>query len=700
MSLATAPMCASTWARCRWRASGSSGCGKCSWRGCMSDASLARKLAGSSFRRADTHRDERANEKFNRIESWLADLPALLGAAHLSRRTIGSFGDLVGQMAKPLQSASPEGIGQRYRAELARLKGAPHDEQALAGLFACIGLGSKAALGMWPHPVQFAGARVLLTGRLSEMQTGEGKTLVAGLAATAMAGSGAHVHVVSTNDYLAQRDSEEMAPLFAFFGLSVAFVREGMEPDERKAAYRCDICYVSGKELVFDYLKDRLAGHGVLPSKVTQLHRMLDGDAAQTSDPLIPALHFAIVDEADSVLIDEARTPMILSKEAPGLHEPEILAWATRQAARMVADVDYKSIKGRDFELLPGALDRCEPVPATAKPVWGSAAWRQLLLRQALTARHLFNRDQHYILAEGKVQIVDESTGRVMPDRSWEQGLHQLIESKEGLECSAARETLARMTFQRFFRRYFLLSGLTGTAAEATRELWAVYRLKVVRIPTHKVSRRARLVDLCQPSFALKWQTVADDAQAAAARGQPVLIGTRSVEASEQLAAELVRRGIDHRVLNARQDAEEASIVASAGQPGRITVATNMAGRGTDIKLTPESRQAGGLHVILTEFHESARVDRQLFGRSGRQGDPGTARAIVCAQDVLFKQEGGWLAGLLARPMPDKGRRVALNAAVRWAQRRAQKQAYKARMQTMKQDRQLSRLIGFAGKTL
>jgi len=319
------------------------------------------------------------------------------------------------------------------------------------------------------------------------------------------------------------------------------------------------------------------------------------------------------------------------------------------------------------------------------------------MLRQALCAIQLFLRDQHYIIVDDKVQIVDESTGRVMADRSWEQGLQQMIETKEGLPATMGRETMARMTFQRFFRRYFLLAGLTGTAAEASRELWSVYRLRVRKVPPNRPSRRERRRPRCEATLSAKWQAVADDACAARARGQPVLVGTRSVEASEQVAAEFVRRGVAHVVLNARQDAEEAQIVGAAGAPGRITVATNMAGRGTDIKLAPEAREAGGLHVVLTEFHESPRVDRQLFGRSGRQGEAGSVRAIVSAEDALFARQPAFVKRALASA-PGLLRRAALRWAVRRAQAQAERMAYKARMQTLRQDRELNRMIGFAGR--
>jgi preprotein translocase subunit SecA len=666
----------------------------------MSDATLIRALAGPQFRRADTLRDERGVARTHKVEEFLVGLPGWLPPGRERARAIAGLAEQVAAVAQTLREADDAAVVQRFRAEFERAK--QHqlslgDAQLLAPVFACIGEASRRKLGMWPHPVQFAGARVLLTGRLAEMQTGEGKTLVAGLAATALAGSGAMVHVISTNDYLAQRDCEEMTPLFEFFGLSGGHVIGGMEADERRTAYRNSICYVSGKEVVFDYLKDRLAGHGAVSARVSQLRRMWQPEASGDAQPLIPALHAAIVDEADSVLIDEARTPMIISRETPGLYETELLQWAIGAARTLKAGVHYKLREAREIELLPAAVEQAGLPPEGVRPVWRSATWREMLLRQALTALHLYTRDQHYILAEGKVQIVDESTGRVMADRSWEQGLHQLIEIKEGLEATQGRETMARMTFQRFFRRYYLLAGLTGTGAEASRELWSVYRLKVRRIPPNRANQRRRLTDECTATPAQKWQRVADDAVVAAVRGQAVLIGTRSVEASEQIGAELTLRHVEHVVLNARQDTEEASIVAQAGQPGRITVATNMAGRGTDIKLKPEALAAGGLHVILTEFHESPRVDRQLIGRSGRQGNVGSARAIVSAQDGLFEQQPKALLALLAASRGAAQRRL-LRWIVRACQSRAERRAYQARMQTLKQDRELHRLIGFAGK--
>ena len=666
----------------------------------MSDSVLLRNLAGSSFRRADSQRDERAAEPVRPVEDFLRNLAGWWPPQREAASSIQRLNAAVMQSAQGLRDLTDAEVAAEFHRRILGLKTGPaaaSDLQHLPAVLACTAEACRRRIGLWPHPVQFAGVRALLRGQLAEMQTGEGKTLVAAIAATAMAGAGASVHVISTNDYLARRDCEEMSPVFGFFGLAAGVVAGGMSPDDRRNAYAQGICYASGKELVFDYLKDRLGGHGVLPVRVAQLHALVADTQQPRPAPLIPALHFAIVDEADSVLIDEARTPMILSRESPPVFEPELLAWAMASAQRLQAGRHFRINAARDLDLLPGAVDLALPMPAATRGMWQARPLREHLLRQALIALHLYHRDQHYILADGKVQIVDESTGRVMPDRSWEQGLHQLIETKEQVALTAGRETLSRMTYQRFFRRYYLVSGLTGTAAEASRELWSVYRLKVCRIPPNRPDRRTMLAPSCQPTAQDKWVAVADEAVAAARRGQPVLVGTRSVQASEQIAAELARRGVAHVVLNARQDAEEAQIVAQAGESGRITVATNMAGRGTDIKPDAAARQAGGLHVILTEYHESPRVDRQLFGRSGRQGEPGTARAIVSTQDALFDGEARLIKRLLAQT-PAGAQRGLLHWLRKRAQQRAERRAYQTRLQTLQQDKELHRMIGFAGR--
>lgn len=664
----------------------------------MFEPRLARSAAGGLFRRADTQRDERAGEAPRAIEDFLRDMAGWLPPARLSPRELRLQVAAVEQAEAALRATNDAELADRFRTEVQCLRiSDAADSTHLAQVLACVALACERRLQLRPHPVQLAGARALLAGRLVEMQTGEGKTLVAAMAATAMAGTGAAVHVISTNDYLARRDAEDMSPLFGFFGLTVGCIQGGMSESQRRSAYASPICYAAGKEVVFDYLKDGLAGHGLLPARVTHLQKMLAAPArGGRQQPLIPALHFAIVDEADSVMIDEARTPMILSHPAPPSFEVALLEWAIASARCLKAGRDFKIGVGRQLELRGGALARALPMPQGTPCAWQTAGWREQLLRQALSALHLYRRDQHYILSESKVVIVDESTGRVMPDRSWEQGLHQLIETKEGVPLTQGRETLARMTYQRFFRRYYLLSGLTGTAAEASRELWSVYRLRVLRIPPNRPKCVTRLPDLCLPDADAKWGAVAATAVASAALGRPVLIGTRSVQASEQIAQALSQAGVPHVVLNARQDAEEAQIIARAGLAGHITVATNMAGRGTDIRLDEQALAAGGLHLILTEFHESPRIDRQLFGRSARQGQPGVVQAIVSSGDALFEHQPRLLRRALERP--GWLGRLMLRGLVRLAQAQAERRAYHVRLQTLKQDRELHRLIGFAGR--
>ncbi|HKB84041.1 MAG TPA: prepilin peptidase, partial [Burkholderiales bacterium] len=381
------------------------------------------------------------------------------------------------------------------------------------------------------------------------------------------------------------------------------------------------------------YLRDRMVLGGK-PRAIAMKVDALSGAGAGRK-LLLRGLQFAIVDEADSVLVDEARTPLILSAEAKHGQE-ELLHRQALDLANQLDDADYTVANGA-IELTQDGEKKLEDLAHSRSGVWKGPHRREQLVRQALTALHVFQRDKHYLVREGKVVIIDEHTGRLMPDRSWEQGLHQLIEIKEECEVTGRRDTLARISYQRFFRRYLHLAGMTGTASEVAGELWAVYRLRVAKIPTHKPVRRTRYADQIYGNSKRKWKAVIASIGILRAAGRPVLIGTRSVAASEQLAALLDGAGIPYRLLNARQDQHEAEIVAQAGIPGCITVATNMAGRGTDIKLAPGVAEAGGLHVIATELNDSGRIDRQLFGRCGRQGDPGSCEAILAVEEDLMK---------------------------------------------------------------
>lgn len=571
-------------------------------------------------------------------------------------------------------------------------------DPALANAFALVREASRRTLGMRHHDVQLLAGRALLRGRLAEMSTGEGKTLAATLAACTAAVTGAVVHVVTVNDYLAERDAEHNRPLFEMLGLSVGVVLQDMEIPKRREAYASDITYVSNKELTFDYLKDCIAlGEASLTQQ--RLRELAGGGHGEP--PILRGLHVAIIDEADSVLIDEAGTPLIISETLPDDLDPAIYTQSITLAGSLRQDIDFVQGAHRDIWLTATGKQVVRKASAGFGGLWHSPLWREEFVQKALSAIHGFQRDQHYILADGKVQIVDESTGRVMPDRTWERGLHQMIESKEGCEVTGQRRTLAQITYQRFFGRYLLLCGMTGTAQEVAAEVKRCYDLSITRIPTHKPSRRKRLADRICANSELRWREVARRAAEMAATGRSVLVGTRSVEASERLGTLLQDAGILHAVLNARQDETEAEAVAQAGQPGRITVATNMAGRGTDIKLASEVEQAGGLHVILTEFHESARVDRQLFGRCARQGDPGSTEAIVSIDDELFRQFAPPLGRLLMRALVGKQRHSErwMRRWVTYVQDRAERHYRRQRTDTMRRDSEWVRALGFVGKT-
>lgn len=567
----------------------------------------------------------------------------------------------------------------------------------LATAFAIIREASRRILGMRHHDVQLMAGRFLLQGKIAEMSTGEGKTLAATLAICTAAATGASVHVVTVNDYLAERDAEKNEPLLSFFGFSLGVVISDIELEERRRKYANDIVYVSNKELTFDYLKDRISAGGILDSHLKL--RRLEGSRFQP--PLIlTGLHVAIVDEADSVLIDEARTPLIISETVPDDIDPEVYRQAIAMAQALKADVDFVQSKDRDIWLTAAGNQSLDAMTGDLDGLWKSTLWRRELMQKALSALYLFQRDQHYIVAEDKVQIVDEFTGRAMPDRTWERGLHQMIEVKESCEISGQRKTLSQITYQRFFGRYLLLSGMTGTAKEIEPELKRVYDISVAKVPTHKASRRERLSDRVFLTSDERWRHVAERAAELAALGRAVLVGTRSVEGSEYLGRLLSDRGQAHTVLNARQDEIEAEAVAQAGLPGKITVATNMAGRGTDISLSDEVEESGGLHVILTEFHESARVDRQLFGRAARQGDPGTVEAIVSLEDELFLRYAPLITRLAARsisPNPGVMQKKLFRLLVLYAQTKAEHYGRKIRLDTIKRDRKWLQALGFIG---
>src|SRR5262245_27674351 len=546
------------------------------------------------------------------------------------------------------------------------------------------------------------GGWALLQGKLVEMETGEGKTIAATLAASTVAMAGYPVHVITVNDYLAQRDADEMGPLYRLLGLSVGAVIQGMPKTARRQAYASSITYCTNKELAFDYLRDRVA----LVHRSSRLHLSLEklrsNNACRDEELVLRGLYFGIVDEADTVFIDEARTPLILSSTTGDAEEKAKCEQALELARRLDRGDDYAvDLAERGVSLTPAGRAKLDDFASDLEGVWTSVRAREELVTQALSALFLFLPDQHYVVSEGKVQIVDESTGRVMPDRSWERGLHQLIEVKENCEPTQRRETLARLTYQRLFRRYIRLAGMTGTAREVAREVRSVYGLDVVRIPLHRPSQRNYGRPIVCTTQKEKWCRVADVVERlAVAGGQPVLIGTRSVRSSEEISAVLHERRIEHTLLNAKQDQLEASVVALAGQLSRVTVATNMAGRGTDIRLGPGVAERGGLHVILTEYHESRRVDRQLLGRCARQGDPGGCEAIVSLEDEIYKVYAPGATRLVEGLVKGcaKVPGVLYEGLRRLAQFQAERRSAHVRVQNLKLDRRLDRVLAFSGR--
>lgn len=577
-----------------------------------------------------------------------------------------------------------------------------HRGEVLPQALAAVREVASRRLGERPYPVQLMGALALHRGWLAEMATGEGKTLTAGVAAVLTAWSGVPFHLITVNDYLAERDATWMTPLFATCGLSVGHVTGPMMPAERRRHYACDIAYTTSKEITADFLRDRLHLGQFTDVARWRVHQRFRLRGALPPGVVMRGLHSAIVDEADSVLIDEAVTPLIISGQGDEAVLRDLHARAGSVAEQLTEGVDYHvNQRFREIELLRPGRQRIAAAAEQWGERWRSGVQAAELVEQALAARRFFLRDRQYVIRDGKVVIVDEYTGRLMPNRKWRHGLHQAIEQKEGMEVSAPDTTLARMSFQRFFRLFRHLGGMTGTAWEVAGELWNLYRLPVVRIPPNRVNRRQQWPDRHFVTADEKWRAVVESIRTVREAGRPVLVGTRSVAASQELAERLRQSGCPFALLNAVQDSEEARIITEAGSPARITIATNMAGRGTDIRLGEGVAERGGLHVISTERHDSMRVDRQLFGRAGRQGDPGTAQAFVSMEDELLVQHAPGVlresaAFLLRRNI--SGHAHAAQFAIAGAQAVAERRARKSRARVLGMDTWLDEATGFSGR--
>ena len=493
-------------------------------------------------------------------------------------------------------------------------------DKLLPEAFALVREGAKRVLGLFPYKVQIMGGITLHNGNIAEMRTGEGKTLTATMPVYLNALSGDGVHVVTVNEYLSTRDAKEMGELYNFLGLSVGVNLTGQTPEEKRAAYYADITYSTNSELGFDYLRDNMV---VYKSQMVQR-----------------PLNYAVVDETDSILIDEARTPLIISGQAEKstvlYQRADFFVKALKEEEDYTIDLTSKSISLTDEGInkaeqtfrLPNLYD-----------VDNSALVHHI--DQALRANYIMIRDIDYVVDEGQVKIVDGFTGRIMEGRRYSDGLHQAIEAKEGVEVENESKTMATITYQNFFRMYRKLSGMTGTAKTEEEEFREIYNMNVITIPTNRPVQRIDAHDVIYPSLKSKFKAVVRDIKERHEKGQPILVGTVAVETSELISQMLHQEGIPHEVLNAKNHFKEAEIVMMAGQRGAVTIATNMAGRGTDIKLGKGVKELGGLCVIGTERHESRRIDNQLRGRSGRQGDPGATQFYLSLEDDLMKRFGG-----------------------------------------------------------
>jgi len=557
-------------------------------------------------------------------------------------------------------------------------------------------------IGESPFPVQIAGAFALESGSIVEMATGEGKTLTATMPATVASWRGQGCHIITVNDYLAERDAEWMGRIYRFCGLSVAHIAQGMSAADRRAAYLADITYCTNKEVTADFLRDRLVLGRLRGLSSTLLTKIVRAGQSIIDRLVQRGLNFAIVDEADSVLVDEAITPLIISGPAPNPEQVEAFREAADIVTHLNQDTDYRvNARYREVELTNEGRARLADLAETFGNIWQGARRREEIATKALVAKELYSLDKQYVIDDGKVVIVDDFTGRLMPDRSWRDGLHQAVEAKEKLEITPPKDTYARISFQRFFRMYSKLSGMTGTASEAAAEFWQIYHLPVVVIPTNRPCIRKNLPDIVLPTGPTKWKRILLEIRRVHETGRPVLVGTRSVRASEYISQLLETENLAHQVLNAVRHREEAQIVAGAGQTGRITVATNMAGRGTDIKLGRGVAKLGGLHVIASERNESARIDRQLFGRCARQGDPGSARAIVCLEDEFVSRYAKNLVAYMKKRYAyttNDISSITTRAVFRRSQLRAEKLALRQRKSVMRTDHWLEEQLSFTGR--
>ena len=609
------------------------------------------------------------------------------------------------RLVKKIDSLSPElesidddrlrkkSLGLKYDA----LSGMPLDD-LLVDAYALVREAARRSIGMKHYEVQLLGGIAMHNRSIAVMQTGEGKTLTASLPLYLHALTREGSHLATANDYLAYRDAKIMEPVFNLLGMSVGIVQSDTLRPQRQKSYAADITYSTSKEVGFDFLRDRLLQRQQEIGGDGFVSAMINADKRdQTDEPVQRGHNFMLVDEADSILIDEARTPLIVSSI------PDELAQAKLTLYRWCADVCEKFVLNEHYTLKPKSkqLDlnaagrrfvRKLPKPVMLDKTPILEIYEQI--EQAIYVNENYVRDRHYIIREGEIVIVDEFTGRLSEGRKWKSGIHQAIEARENVEISIETSESARITIQDLFLKYTRLAGMTGTAGNSGKELRKIYDTTVVVIPTNKPSRREQLPDLVFGTEQQKWEAIVEEIDSVCQTGRPVLIGTRSIDKSQRLSDLLNERNIDHDVLNAHQLAREAEIVAAAGGLNRVTVATNMAGRGTDIKVSDEALQLGGLHVICTELHESKRIDRQLIGRCGRQGDVGSFRQFLSLEDDILKVGLGedkvkQLAAYKSLPSSKLGRYAET---FRRAQRKIERNHFEARKMLLHREKLRSEL--------
>lgn len=555
--------------------------------------------------------------------------------------------------------------------------------------FALTGEALRRTTGMSYYDVQLCGGFVLAAGTIAEIQTGEGKTITTALPTVLHAWSQRGVHVATTNDYLSRRDHDELKPVYDLLGFSVGLLQPQGPVEEKIKAYACDITYGPGYEFGFDFLKDQLALRSRHRTRLGERFlRSLQGIDSREATPAQRGHAFAIIDEADSVLIDEATTPLILAGgKSSAATSPALYQFARRVSMDLSEDDDYiiDPIK-RSIRLTPDGWKRIHRSFDSRPPGQLARPWSQLVVN-ALRAERILQRDVDYVVQEGQVMIVDQNTGRIHDERKWSSGLHQAVEAKEQVEMTDENETHARITRQRYIGFYEGVAGLTGTASDSESELREFYRLPVVRIETNKPCVRQPLPLRCFDTCQRKFDAIADDAAGRSRRGQPVLIGTGTIQESKLLSQRLTEQGLTHIVLNGLQDEEEASIVRRAGVAGAVTVATNMAGRGTDIKPDAQALAAGGLHVAAAAMHGCQRVDRQLAGRAARQGDPGSCQFYAAADDEMIQSRDPDLAAKMRASAGPTGQcRKDFSVALRRLQRQAEADALMQRQRMVAHD--------------